>query len=43
VVQILDDGLNWLFEKDKPFRKDTLTREPATQVPSAVPPAPAAN
>lgn len=31
VVQILDDGLAWLLEQDKPFRQDTLAAEPASQ------------
>ena len=42
-VQILDDGLNWLLEKDKPFRKDTLAQEPAAPAQPAVPAVPAAN
>lgn len=31
VVQILDDGLAWLLEQDKPFRQDTLAAETTPQ------------
>lgn len=35
IVQILDEGLNWLLEQDKPFRKETALPEAAPAVEAA--------
>lgn len=42
VVQILDDGLNWLLEQDRPFRQDSLAAQPA-ETPAPAPAVTATN